>query len=77
MMLKEFVLVILLANCIALPITLLAMRKWLSAFAYKIKPDVGIFLMALLLSAFIVGLTLTINALKAASMNPADSLRDE
>ncbi len=77
MILKEFILVIVLANCVALPISLFAMRKWLSVFAFKIKPDVGIFIMALLLSAFIVCATLTINALKAARMNPADSLRSE
>ncbi len=77
MMLKEFIPIIILANLIGVPITFLAMRKWLSAFVYKINPDVGIFIMALLLSTFIVGLTLTINALKAAAMNPAESLRDE
>ena len=77
LILKEFAPVIVIANILGLPITLMAMRKWLSVFAYKISPGAGIFIAALLLSAAIVGLTLTINSLKAASMNPAESLRDE
>ena len=77
MILKDFLCDVVLANCIAIPITLFAMSKWLSVFAYKIIPNAGIFISGLLFSAFIVGITLTINALKAARMNPADSLRCE
>jgi len=77
MILREFVFTVILANFLALPITLISMRKWLSLFAYKIKPDISLFIIAFILSAFIVSLTLTINALKVARMNPAESLRDE
>ena len=77
MMLNEFILVVILANCLALPVSLFAMRKWLNAFAYKINPDPGIFILALFVSALIVALTLTINGIRAARMNPAESLKYE
>lgn len=77
MILLDVFWVILISNCLAIPITLYAMQKWLSVFAYKITPEAGIFVLVFILSALIVGITLTINALKAAKMNPTDSLRSE
>ena len=67
---REFVKWVLVANALAWPITYLVMRNyWLSGFPYRTDPSLMIFLIALITVGFQV--------VRAASANPADSLRYE
>jgi ABC-type antimicrobial peptide transport system permease subunit len=65
------------AILIATPVVWYAMQKWLQGFAYKI--DVGWWMLVLAgaIAAFVALVTVSIQALKAATANPVDSLRSE
>jgi putative ABC transport system permease protein len=53
------------------------MRQWLQNFAYSIDIGAGIFLTAGLSTLTIVLITISYQSLKAALMNPVESLRSE
>jgi len=74
---REFSKWIVLANIIAVPMTWLAMNKWLQSFAYRtgISPD--IFILSGLLSLAIAAFPVSYQTLRAASSNPVEALRYE
>jgi len=74
---REFTKWLLIANVIALPIAYYLMTKWLQDFAYKINLNIGIFIFSFLLVVVIAAITLSFQSIKAACMNPVDSLRHE
>jgi putative ABC transport system permease protein len=74
---KEFSKWILFANVLAWPIATIFMRMWLANYAYRVRLDWWIFLMAGALAVIIALLTISLQAFKAAIANPADSLRYE
>jgi len=74
---REFSRWVLLANIIAWPIAYYAMHKWLENFAYRTGINVGLFLLAGLLSMIIAALPVCYQALKAATSSPVDALRYE
>jgi len=53
------------------------MKKWLMDFAYRISIEAWIFITAGVLTLFIAMSTVIYQAMRAAFMNPADSLRYE
>jgi putative ABC transport system permease protein len=65
------------AACIALPVSWFVMDSWLSDFAYRIPLQIGVFLAAGCLSAILALLTLSLQGLKAGMVNPIQSLRSE
>jgi len=74
---KEFVIWVLLANVVAWPVTYLAMKGWLERFVYRIDLHVWMFLVAGCAALIIAVLTVSYQAVKAALVNPVDSLRYE
>lgn len=74
---RDFTKWVLLANLIAWPISWWAMRKWLENFAYRIDLGIWIFAAAGVAAFFVAVLTISTRTLRAASANPADSLRYE
>jgi putative ABC transport system permease protein len=74
---KEFITLVLIAFCIAGPVAFYVMRQWLSNFAYRIDMGAGVFLLAIGASILIAVLTVSYQSLKAALMNPVESLRNE
>jgi len=77
LLLREFVILVGIANLVAWPIAYLVMRRWLQDFAYRISPNVWIFLLAGLLTLFIAVFTVSFQAVKAALADPIRSLRYE
>ncbi len=65
------------AACIALPVSWFVMDRWLSDFAYRIPLQIGVFIAAGCLCAFLAILTLGVQGLKAGLVNPIKSLRTE
>jgi putative ABC transport system permease protein len=53
------------------------MQQWLENFEYKIDIGVGVFAGAVLASLLIALLTVSYQSVKAALMNPVESLRNE
>jgi putative ABC transport system permease protein len=74
---KEFIILIVLAFLIAVPIGYYFMHGWLENFAYHIHIDSGIFIIAVIASFSIAAITISFQAIKAALANPIISLRSE
>ena len=74
---KEFVLLIVLAFLIAVPVAYYFMHGWLENFAYHVNISSGIFIIAVAISFFIAGITISFQSIKAALANPIISLRTE
>jgi len=75
---KEFVKWVLVANIVAWPLTYWLMRNyWLSGFPYRTDPTIWIFLIAGAASIVIALITVGFQVVRAATANPADSLRHE
>lgn len=74
---REFVILISIAFVVGIPLSLFALNQWLSSFAYHV--DVGIlsFLIAGGLTALLVLVTVSYQALKIARVNPVKVLRSE
>jgi putative ABC transport system permease protein len=77
LLMKEFVILIAVANVIAWPVAYLVMSGWLKDFAYRISIGLWIFMVAGILTLFIAMLTVIFQATKSALMDPVDSLRYE
>lgn len=74
---SDFLKLVLIAIVIASPIAWYAMENWLEDFAYRIDMQWWIFAGAGLLAIGIALLTVSIQSLKAALMNPVNSLKTE
>jgi len=74
---REFIKWVLIANIIAWPVAYYAMFKWLQGFAYRTNMGVWIFASAALAAFAIAVVTVSYQSVKAATANPADSLRYE
>ena len=73
----DFLKIVFLALLIAFPIAWLAMRNWLQHFAYKIDIGWWVFALAGLATVCIAIVTVGYQTLKAALVNPVESLRNE
>jgi putative ABC transport system permease protein len=74
---SDYIKKVLIANVVAWPLGYYAMFTWLQNFAYRIDLGVFPFLGAGLIALLIALLTVSFQTLRAASANPADSLRYE
>jgi putative ABC transport system permease protein len=73
----EFTKMILIAICIALPLSYWIAKNWLDDFAYRINLEWWYFYGAGLLTITIALFTVSFQSVKAALINPAKSLRSE
>jgi putative ABC transport system permease protein len=73
----EFIKPVVLSVVIALPLSYALTRYWLNTFAYRIDLHLWYFIGAGLLALVISWLTVGLQAVKAARMNPIQCLRDE
>ncbi len=74
---KEFMILVIVANLIALPVAYFAMSRWLQSFAYRMNIHPIIFVLAAVISFSIALITVSYQAIRAALANPVDSLRYE
>lgn len=73
----DFSKVVLIASAIALPLAYLISKTWLSGFAYSIPLSWWYFPLAGATALLVALLTVGIQALKAAQVNPVQCLKDE
>ena len=73
----EFMRWVVVANLIAWPAAYFVMREWLSHFAFRIKMPLSVFLISGGLALMIALITVSFQAVKAATANPVESLRYE
>ena len=74
---QDFLKLVFIAILIASPLAWYAMQAWLADFVYKIDIDWWVFALAGGLAVGIALLTVSFQSVKAALMNPVDSLRSE
>jgi len=73
----RFVILIIASNVIALPVAALAMNAWLRNFVYRTRLNAGTFVLASGIALAIALVTISLQTVKAAAMNPAETLRHE
>ena len=74
---KEFLLLVIIGNIIACPVAYYLVNRWLQDFAFRISIDWWVFVLAGGLTLLIALATVSIQAIKAATANPANSLKYE
>jgi putative ABC transport system permease protein len=74
---KDFLKLVLLAVGLATPLAGYLAQRWLQGFAYRIELAYGLFALAGLLATSVALLTVGVQSLKAARMNPVKSLRSD
>ncbi|MBL7865334.1 MAG: ABC transporter permease [Cyclobacteriaceae bacterium] len=77
MLSKDFIMLVLISFVVAAPLGYYLMSSWLEGFAYRVTLNPLIFLGAGVLSLVIAWLTVGFESVKAALMNPVESLRSE
>ena len=74
---KDFARLVIIAFVLAAPLAYLLMDRWLQAFAYRIQVGAGPLLLAGMAALLIALLTVSYQSMKAALVNPVESLRHE
>lgn len=74
---KEFLKLIVIGFTIAAPLAYLLVNSWLNSFAYSTGISVFVFIGAGALTLVIAMVTISYNTIRAANMNPVESLRSE
>ncbi|MVM33070.1 FtsX-like permease family protein [Spirosoma sp. HMF4905] len=74
---KEFVLILIIANVIAWPLAYYLLSDWLTHFAYRTDLSWTPFALVALILALLTGLVVSVQAIRAAGVNPVKSLRSE
>ncbi len=74
---KEFILLVLVANVIAWPISYFVINDWLNGFAYRVSLGLLSFLIPGVLTLLIAVLTVATQSVKAANADPVKNLRTE
>jgi putative ABC transport system permease protein len=77
MLSKDFLILVLIASALAIPLAWWAMSRWLQDFAYRINIGWWIFVAAGVIAFLIALITVSSQAIKAALANPVKSLRTE
>ncbi len=74
---KGFVRLVLIGVVLAVPLTWSAASRWLESFAYRIEINAFVFVIAAILAIGVAVLTVGLQTVRAAGMNPVDSIRVE
>lgn len=74
---QKFTILVIIAFALAVPIAWFAMKQWLQEFAYQIDISLWSFVMAGGLAILVAWLTISYQSIKAAVVNPVESLRSE
>jgi putative ABC transport system permease protein len=74
---KDFMVLVLLATLIAWPIAWFTMSRWLDGFAYRVGINGWVFVLSGIFAMLVALLTVSFHAIKAALLNPVNSLKSE
>ena len=77
MLQMDFGKLILIASVVALPAGYYIIKQWLHSYAYHVELNPSYFLLTVLVIVMIAVFTLVFHTLRAANLNPADTLRNE
>jgi putative ABC transport system permease protein len=74
---RKFTVLVFIAILIAVPSSFYIMLQWLEGFAYRAEIQIWIFGCSILLALVLAWLTVGYHSLKAATINPAETLKNE
>ncbi len=74
---REYILLVVLANLIIVPMVWMIGNNWLDNFAYHTQIDPTMFVITLMGTLLLAMLTVSFQAIKAAMKNPTEALRDD
>lgn len=74
---KSFLVLIVMANLIAIPVAYILSSNWLAGFAYRTTITIWPFVVATLISVLITIVTVSLQAYKTANAKPVDALKYE
>ncbi|HMH24426.1 MAG TPA: ABC transporter permease [Puia sp.] len=74
---KDFIMLVLISCVIASPIAFYFLQNWLQKYNYRISIGPGVFIAAAFVAIALTLLTISFQAIRAALMNPAKSLRTD
>ena len=74
---KEFLLLIVIAFVVAVPISYLLTKEWLNGFSFRIGIEAWPYLVSGLLTFIVAFVTVAYHSLKASAINPVDTLKYE
>lgn len=74
---KEFAIMVLVASVVAAPLAYFAMNSWLENFAFHINIGPNVFILASGFALAIAMGTISVQSMRAAGLNPVDTLRHE
>lgn len=74
---QDFVKLVIVAIFVATPVAYVALETWLDGFAYRISIQAGTFLLAGGLALALALVTVSVQAMRVARINPVQSLRSE
>lgn len=72
---REFVIMIMVANGIAIPVAYVLLSDWLQGFAYAMPVQYSHILITICITLFVTLATISYQTIKAAIVNPVDTLR--
>ncbi len=75
--LKEFSILILIANILAWPAAYYTVKTWMQSFPYRVDHSMIPYVAALVLTLIVAGISMIYHSYRAAQINPSDSLRYE
>ena len=74
---KDFIMLVIFAFIMAVPVGWYIMKKWLQEFAYRTDLNWWIFALTAIIAVFIALITVSFQSIKAATSNPVKSLSTE
>lgn len=74
---REFVILVLIANLMAIPLVWYFGQNWLENFAYHMQISPLIFILAVIISVTVAIIIVSTQTIKAALTNPVDTLKNE
>lgn len=74
---REFMVMVILASVLAVPVTMYFGKEWLQNFAYRAPIDLGNFLVVILVALLVTLTVVGMQALRAAFRNTVNGLRSE
>ena len=77
MLTKDFALLVVISCAIAVPIGYYLMNSWLQKYEYRTEISVWVFVITCASAILITLMTVSYQSIKAATINPVDSLRSE
>ena len=74
---KDYFILIIAASFIGIPVVYYVLKQWLREYAYRISISLDLFILPIMILSIITLLTVGYQSLKAARINPVESIKDE